>query len=346
MRWIAAHPGPQFSVHDVFVGWVEALRELGERVVEFNLAERLTFYDAALLEVGHDGEKVALRKALSPEQATELAVNGLYAALYKVRPDVLLVVSAFMIPAELLDLARAYGTRVVILHTESPYEDQRQLATAQHADLNLLNDPTNIEAFRAVAPTEYMPHAYRPSVHHPGEPKPDLVSDLAFVGTGYASRIQFLEAMDLAGLDVLLAGNWQQLTSDSPLRQYVAHDPDACLDNAQTAEVYRSARVGLNLYRREAERPDLSAGWAMGPREVELSATGCFFLREPRGEGDELLSMLPTVTTPEEASEVLRYWLQQESRRAEIALQARAAVADRTFTNNARQLLRLLDTKE
>ena len=48
--------------------------------------------------------------------------------------------------------------------------------------------------------------------------------DFAFVGTGYASRIAFMEAMDLAGLDVVLAGNWQQLAEHSPLHAHVAHD--------------------------------------------------------------------------------------------------------------------------
>jgi hypothetical protein len=64
MRILAAHPGPNFSVHDVYVGWTEALRQLGVHVLDFNLADRLTFYDSVLLEKG--GE---VRKAMSPEQA-------------------------------------------------------------------------------------------------------------------------------------------------------------------------------------------------------------------------------------------------------------------------------------
>jgi len=341
MRILAAHPGPNFSVHDCYVGWVEALRDLGVQVAEFNLAERLTFYDHVQVETP-DGE---MQKALTGDQATGLAVNGLYAALYKVRPDVLFAVSAFFYPLELLDLARSYGTKVVVLHTESPYEDGRQLAVAEHADLNLINDPTNLEAFRRVAPTEYVPHSYRPAIHHPGPGRPELAADFAFVGTGYASRIAFLEAMNLDGLDVILAGNWKQLGEDSPLRKYVGHDAEECLDNQQTAEVYRSARVGLNLYRREAESAHLAAGVACGPREIEMAACGMFFLRDPRREGDELLSMLPTITGPDDASEQIRYWLDQPGKRRELAQQAREAVAARTFTNRAAELLRLLERK-
>lgn len=339
MRILAAHPGPNFSVHDVYVGWTEALRQLGQHVLEFNLSARLTFYDQAQFE--HDG---VMSKALTAEQAQELAVNGLYAALYKTKPDVLFAVSAFFYDGALFDLARSYGTKIVLLHTESPYEDVRQLKIAPNADLNLLNDPTNLDQFQSVARALYVPHSYRPDLHCPGQPVADLAADFAFVGTGYPSRVAFLQAMDLDGLDVLLAGNWK--LDDSPLRKYVAHEPDECLDNEQTATVYRSAQCGLNLYRREAEAAHLAAGWSMGPREIEMAACGLFFLRDSRGEGDEVLSMLPTVTGPGDASEKLRYWLARPVERQQLAAKAREAVADRTFTNRAAELLRWLENKE
>jgi spore maturation protein CgeB len=339
MRILVAHPGPQFSVHDVLVGWVEALQELGQDVAVFNLHDRLTFYDNAFLKVTDD----AFRKALTPDQATELAVNGLAADLYRAHPDVLLVVSGFFIPDDLLDLARAYNTRVVLLHTESPYEDLRQLKQAEHADLNILNDPTNLEAFKSAAPTFYAPHAYRPHIHHPGPAVPNLVSDLAFVGTGYQSRIDFFEAMNLNGLNVLLAGNWTQLADDSPLRKHLAHDAADCLDNEDTVNVYRSAKVGLNLYRREAQADHLMDGWAMGPREVEMAACGLFFLRDrTHGEGDQILHMLSTFDGPEDASQQLRHWLGRDDERRNLADRARQAVADRTFTRSAAEMLRLL----
>jgi hypothetical protein len=81
----------------------------------------------------------------------------------------------------------------------------------------------------------------------------------------------------------------------------------------------------------------------MGPREVEMAATGLFFLRDPRGEGDEILDMLPTFASPEDASEQLRYWLAHDDERQALAGKAREAVADRTFHNHAATLLRLLD---
>lgn len=340
MKIVAAQPGPHFSVHDVHVGWVEALRDLGHTVAEYNLSDRLTFYDAAMIELP-DKE---MRKALSHEQAYELAATGLYAQLYRLKPDILFVTSGFFYPNEMWDIARSYGTKVVMLHTESPYEDDRQLRIAKHVDINILNDPTHLDLFkRENNASYYMPHSYRPKFHEPGQSVKEISADFSFVGTGYPSRIDFLEAMDLSDLDVLLAGNWQMLPADSPLRKYVAHADDECLENSQAVDIYRSAKVGFNIYRKEAERPELIDGWSCGPREIEMAACGMFFLREPRGESDELFPMLPKIHDPEEASFKLRYWLAHTDLRNEAARMARAAIEDRTFRNRAIELMQLLD---
>lgn len=350
MRWLAVQPGPSWSVHDVYVGWVEALSALGEQVATFNLDDRLAFYDHAAIDTGEktDAGEPIFRKALDGDQAKELAVNGLAAQLWKTRPDILFIVSGFFIPTDLLDTARRYGTKVVVVHTEEPYEVERETALAAHADLNLINDPLYMERFAALAPTVYAPHAYRPTVHHPGPPVPGLVCDLGFVGTGFGSRRWFFEELAasgaLEGRDVLLGGNWQGLDDDSPLRKYIgADDVEKCVDNADTADIYRSARCGVNLYRREADDGGGVDGLAMGPREIEMAACGLFFLRDPRPEGDGVLHMLPTFRSPAEAGAELAWWLDHDAEREAVAVQAMAAVEGRTFTASAAQLLRLFD---
>ena len=339
MRWVVAAPGPAFSVQDVYVGWVEALRELGQHVIEYNLSERLTFYSSALKQVSEH----TFVPYLTGDQAYELAINGLYATLYKARPDVLLVISGFFVPPQLLDRARRSGTRTVVAYTEVPYENDKQLKLAPYADINLLDDPTGIEDYARHGKAVYVPHAYRPSLHTPGPVVPALECDLGFVGTGFPSRVEFFERMDLAGVDVLLAGNWTLVGEDSPLAPYVVTHVDDCLDNVKTVQVYRSARVGLNLYRRESQRPELSQGWACSPREIEMAAVGLPFLRDPRPEGDELFPRLPTFTSPQEASELLRWWLTHPDERDKAAAGAREAVAERTFKHYAAQLLSMLE---
>jgi spore maturation protein CgeB len=339
VRFLVAQPGPAFAVHDLYVGWCEALRAAGHQVFEFNMHDRLCFYGTVLVEAG-EGK---FKRALTTEQAAELALNGLFAAVLKVRPHVLFVISGFFATEQLMEVTRAAGVKVVLVCTESPYEDDKQLKIAAHADLTLVNDPTNLELFRQHGQAEYFHHAYRPALHRPGTVESDLASDFCFVGTGYPSRIEFFEAMDLDGIDVLLAGNWQFTDEASPLRKWIGHDLPACCDNEDAARIYRSAKVGLNLYRREASTDELSHGWAMGPREVEMAACGLPFVRDPRGEGDELVPMLPRFTTPEEAAEQIRWLLDHDHERDALARKAREAIADRTFDAHAARLLRLLE---
>lgn len=335
MRWLACAPGPQYSVQDVHVGWVEALRAAGEKVLDYPLGDWLTFFGEALLP---RSSNEAFR-AMTSEQAIDAAADRLAAALWKTRPDVLLLTSGFFLPEPLLDTARRDGVKIVLIATEQPYE-QREIDMGNHCDIVLTTDPTTIDRFTCTA--VHQPHSYRASVHTPGPAVPELAADFAFVGTGYQSRIDFFEGMDLAGLDVLLAGNWQQLAEESPLRAFVPGGLEDCLPNDKTIDVYRSAKVGINFYRREAD-PGTPHGVAAGPREIEMAAIGAFFLRDPRPEGDALFPMLPTFAGPVEASEHLRWYLANPSAREKAATKAREAVQDRTFDNAAAALLRLME---
>jgi|SRR5215469_3079237 len=339
-------PGPNFSVADVHNGWVEALRGLGQHVITYDLDRRLTFYDQVLLadDLTDEAGREAVHKALTREQAIELAANGILSTCYQTWPDVVFLTSAFFIPGWVLDIIRARGHKIVMLFTESPYQDSGQLSMAKWADLVLLNDPSNLDSYGEHAVAVYMPHAYRPSVHFPAAPAAHREWDLVFVGTGFPSRVRFFEAMQLGGLRVKLAGPWLDLPEDSPLRDWEMTSHDDCVDNTQTAEMYRQARTGINFYRRESEDDHQGEGWAVGPREVELAACGLWFCRDPRPESDELFPMLPSYASPAEAAEQIRWALAHDDARATAAAAARRAIASRTFDNHARTLLAMLNT--
>lgn len=345
MRWLVGHPGPHFSVADVHNGWVEALSGLGEDVRTFSLDDRLQFFDAALNEVPEmatkDGSS-AFKKALTRDEAIGNAAEGILSAAYQFWPHVILLISAFFIPPLYLDIFRDRGHKVVLLHTESPYQDEEQLVRAAHADVNLLNDPVNLQRYAELGHAEYMPHAYRPSVHYPAGPGGAKKWDLAFIGTGFPSRVRLFEQMDLSGLDVYLGGPWLDLPEGSPLRDWADPRPDGCVNNREAAGIYRQARCGINPYRQEGEEAHRGEGWACGPREIEMAACGLWFTRDGRGEGDELFPMLPRFSSPGEAADLIRWHATHDGSRERQAALAREAVADRTFENNARRLLAIL----
>jgi len=339
MRTLIVRPGPSFSVQDVSHGWRDGLIEHGVTVADFNFDDRLDFYASAQIE--NAGE---LRQAFSKDAAVKLASKGILAACYEFWPDVVIIVSALFVPPETVELIRSRGHKVVLLLTESPYEDDRQIHQADFADFVLLNDPTNLDAFREKNPnTFYVPHAYDPKRHYPGPADPDKACDFAFVGTGFDSRIKFFEAVDFEDLDAVLAGMWGRLDEDSPLRQLVPHPIDWCIDNAEAADLYRSTTSSLNFYRREANEDSHADGWACGPREIELAACGAWFMRDSRPESDELFPMLPTFTEPGEIRPLIDWAKAHPIEREEAALKANAAIADRTFAANAAWLLNEID---
>lgn len=311
----------------------------------------MVFYNHVLIDTQQRDEHglAIVKQALTEDGAFALAMQGISHALYTFWPDVVLFVSGFFTTAGLFDLVRKRNHKIVMLNTESPYQEDIQLTRGQFADLNLLNDPANLHLYDETGiPALYMPHCYRPLVHFPSNRKLSAPpTDLTFIGTAFESRVKFFEQLDLSGIDALIAGNyWGRLPETSPLAPYIGTgltEAD-CVSNADTANLYRNSKLGINFYRRESEEEHASdVAIAMGPREVEMAACGLPFLRDPREEGDHVLPMLPTFTSPEDASEQLRWWLKHDDVRDEAARQARAAIADRTFVNNARRLLRVLD---
>lgn len=342
MKVLVVHPGVDFSVSDVYNGLVKGLRANGCEVGVLNLNDRIQLYTRAEIK-GDDGE---YRKAVSEDAAMSMAALGIEAACYRQWPDVVIIVSGFYIPPTLWGVLAMRPHHVVYWCTESPYEDDRQGRPARYADTVVLNDPTNLGQFRTdVNPnTHYFPHSYDPDLHKPGPSVPDFASDFAFVGTGFPSRIEWLERVDWSGINAKLGGNWQQVADDSPLIPLLMHGKRLCMDNDITADVYRSTKASMNLYRKEHSDDAHADGWAMGPREVELAACGTFFFRETRGEGDALFPMLPMIDTPEEFGDQLRWWLAHDTEREAAALAARAAIADRTFTNTAARLLRTIES--
>jgi hypothetical protein len=316
----------------------------------FPLYSRLEFYAQARMPHPDGDDPPGLKVAFTKDEAVVLGAREVEAACFEYQPDVLLVVSGIFTPHWLLDLCRARGILVAALLTEQPYELGRELALAEHCDLVVLNDPAHLDRFREVSAAYYQPHCYDPGRHHPGPGRAEWACDVAFVGTAFASRLRFLELVEWPTDSVRLAGMWAQLPEGHRFERWLLNPNRMhCLDNTDTADLYRSTRASFNLYRADDEDGGHGGGgpgWAMGPREVELAACGTWFARHPRPEGDAVLPMLPTITTPDELSDALRWALTHDDARLAAANAARAAVADRTFVNAARRFLGCLERAE
>jgi spore maturation protein CgeB len=153
------------------------------------------------------------------------------------------------------------------------------------------------------------------------------------VGTAFLSRLKFFSQMNFDGISMVLGGNgWDSVPPEyQHLWKYLGHRPDQCVDNTEVADQYRHTKIGMNLYRQEGEEAQQGKGYSMGPREIEMAACGLFFLRDSRPESDDVFGMLPKISSPAEAEELIRYYLKHEKQREKLADQAYEAVKDYTF---------------
>jgi hypothetical protein len=87
---------------------------------------------------------------------------------------VIVIVSGFFITERLVGrCSKQRPHKVVLLCTESPYEDNVQFDRMMigEPDVVLLNDPINLMRFREYHDNVwYSPHAYDPEIHFPGPP--------------------------------------------------------------------------------------------------------------------------------------------------------------------------------
>lgn len=348
-RALLVRPGPNFSVADVADGWKQGLLANGYDVLEYDLDSRLQHFAGAYRRDAGDGYVPAV---LEDEQVVWLATEPVKGFCYDWWPDVVVCISGFYWTEHLSRIIRQRGHKLLTVFTESPYQEDTQLARASWGvDLAVLNDPTHLDRYRAAGVhAMYLPHSYRPDVHCPA-PVPDrYTSDVCFVGTGYPSRLRWFESVNWQGIDLRLLGNWASMPEGHALADRVhVYDTDPergleqCIGNTETVNWYRGAKASVNLYRKEADRPELADGYAMGPREVELAATGCFYVTERRAENSDRLPMVPKFDTPGEAEDLLRWYLARPDRRTTVATKARAAIADWTFTNRVAEALHELD---
>jgi len=342
MRVMVVHPGADCSVSDVHDGLVDGLRRNGIEAESLNSNDRLYFYIHAHVPDRNGNLKLAFNEL----QSVALTSREVMTEAYMFWPQVIIFVSGFFINPDILPILRSRGHHLVLWATEAPYEDDKQLAVAAAFDTVILNDPATIDAYRKVNPrTWYIGHSFDPRRHKPGRGRKDFASDFGWVGTGFPSRVEFLEQVDFDGIDVCLGGNWQFL-EDSPVNRWVRNPHGRkWMLNSETVAVYRSTKMGANFYRTE-NTSGIRSGVAMGPREVEMAACGLPFLRDPRPEGDELFPFLPTFTDPGDFGEKLRWWLAHDKQRDEAARRARAAIQGHTFKATAARLLRLLEADQ
>lgn len=337
MKILLVHPGASMSTADVYTGMHAALLRRGHTVWEYALDARIERSGAWLIHCWRKGGKLLPQ----PTSADILyhCGEGLVTRALRVMPDVVLVVSGMYLHPDTLVLMQRAGLRAAVLYTESPYDDEKQKRLMPYVDVAWTN-----ERLSAVNGVRYLPHAWNAEVHSPSVPVPaDVPShQVVFVGTDFQERIDLLTATDWTGIDLALYGSWDQLSDTSPLRRYIK---GGYITNAEAAQLYRKADVGLNLYRTsigfgpDAPRIELGEAESLNPRAYELAATGCFTVSDERAEvAEKFGDLVPTFRDAADLRRVLDRWLADPHGRARVRKALPAAVQHDTWDRRAIQI--------
>jgi spore maturation protein CgeB len=291
----------------------------------------------------------SLTKPNSADVMYQAGIGALEMAL-RHQVDCVLVVSAMFMHPDVIVMMRRAGVQVAVLFTESPYDIEKEIPVAKLVHGCWTNERTSVEAFEAACPRAgYLPHGWHPERHKPGPQDGDDAfpqHDVVFVGSGFHERLTWLMEIDWTGIDLGLYGSWESVHKRHPLRKHLR---GGVVDNAQTAALYRRAKVGLNLYRTSMGwgkyAPAIERAESLNPRAYELAACGAFHLSTQRAEVSEVFGRLvPTFSTAAEASALIRAWVSDDIGRERIRQQLPACVAESSWVERASRVIGDLQT--
>lgn len=331
-RILFVHPGAEFSIWDVGAGLRRALEAQGHTIADYYLTRRLMYHGAAMDAGGLDPD--AENIAAVSKQASE---NVLIEALYH-RADLVIIVSGLNLHPLALWLLDRVGDPhipVAVVLTESPYEDPQQIEwlSAHRSPIVFTND----RASARLHGWSYLPHAFDPAVHYSRKPEPTEACDVLMVATGWRERQELFEQIDWSGIRLRLIGPWPYLPEAHPLRAFVE---DRCVPNAELPQLYASAKICLNFFRRHLYAESL------GPRTYELAACGAFQLSDDRAELEEIFNgTIPTFETAAQLEGMIRHFLAHDDERRELAGRAQAIVQGETFQRRAEQMMQVIESR-
>jgi hypothetical protein len=328
-------PAVTWSVKDVADGLRWGLEQAGVECRRYHLGARIEredrwlafMRDQEIAERQGAGDETPV-PAYTPADVCYRASVGLLERTFRLAPDwVFLMCGMFFHPDVLVYLRRA-GVKVALFLTESPYEDEQQSLLASLANVVFTNERVSADSLRTVNPqTYYVAHAFHVERHTPNVPVPDDTPrhDIVFVGTGWPERVELVQKMDRS-YDIGLYGTWDALkgTELEPLVK------NGVTDNARAVELYRAAKMGINLHRRHVTAESLN------PRCFELAATGCFFVSDHRAELTEIFGdLVPTFLGAAELDALVRRWLPDEVGRQRVARELVRRVANHSWRTRA-----------
>lgn len=334
MRILIAYPGPTHSTFDVAAGYEKALRNLGHVVYGYPYHKWLGFYGETLLHWEQFNEQYKMnRNDVVLHSSLHLVI-----AVLEFVPDVVVIVSGSALHKHAFDLMHRLSLPLVMLLTESPYEDELQSKIITQANIAhaFTNESMSVARLSETGvPITYLPHSFDPDVHKPTDVNGEYQSDVFFHGTLWPERSRLLKGLANLPFDLRVTG--LDLTEPA--------DGEHLIDNAELARWYSGAKICLNHHRTFKTQlgDDIGSTEAIsiGPRAYEIAACGAFQLCD--GRRPELNAVfgasVPTYEDADDLKNKIVHYMANPKDRQDSAKLAQMRVQSCTFENRAREIV-------
>lgn len=352
MKVMVVHPGHGHSTSDVYEGLCAGLEMNEVDVVRLEWGKMLRPLTAMVngaITAGalpdDEGEKLHKFAAfLASGDAIGIAIEA--------EVDAVIVVNGLLFPPSRAAVLQKLGIPVACYGTESPYFDEAERGIAPFYTHWFTNERTSVARFADLTQAFYLPHAYNPRLHVPGEIDPAKACDVVFIGGGFPERKATIAGVDWTGIDLRIHGTLWELDLDAERDQRGFSRGErytvGAIPNEETAVWHRSSKIAINMHRRmtyvEQNNPlDAGVCESLGPRAYEIPAVGGFMLCDD--ERPELYDVYgesaATFRAWDSASleREIRYWLSHDDARERVQAAQAEAVQPHHWGARAKTIL-------
>ena len=361
MKMLFAYTSHVSSTYDVARYYHMAFEKLGVNVKPF------VFYNEFLIA----GKGLQWWESVQPSymytdaDAVYIASKNLMADVAFFQPDVVVLIYGLTLDVNLYHSMKTLRDSLkkpfllVSIQTEGPYQVEQELNCAFWSDMVFNNERPFVDRLRQVCKMSYwLPQAYEDTIHYPGVGLTRDYADVYFCGSGHRSRLKTLEGVDWTGIDFKLEGYFHDI-DQSPINQYCKNEIVA---NAIVADRYRTSKVCLNVHRAEGvmvkyesieppirattdvDIPENSV-YNLNNRFFEIAACQTVQLVDAtRMELRDSYRECPTYSTADEIGVLARWYLGNSLQAERVAKNLYALVEGRTYLNNAKTVLRHIES--
>ena len=276
--------------------------------------------------------------------------RALLTATRRIKPDLILLLKGERIsPETLQSLARMAPRSLVTWWVDDPFHYPQFLQSLPLFEHVFIFDRSYLRPLQQAGARDahFLPCACDDTIFWPRPLNRSQQSpyrcDIVFVAWYYANRVEIVNALREFHVNIWGVG-WNSAEARASLNgaEHRVIRSSRFVPDERAASIYSAATIGLNIHDVQSRYAGLNA------RTFEVLATGTFELTDAVAGMEELLvpgEEIVAYRSPEEARDLVRYYLRHPELRLRIAARGRArTLREHTYVHRMRQLLHTVGT--